>query len=318
MLVRVLAAALLFVTAQASKANDYPNRTVTLVVPLGAGSGTDIMARTLAEGLAEKLGQPFVVENRPGANGIPATDYVGRSSNDGYTLMMGGNTTHSANPHLFRDLKYDPLRDFTPIASIAGAGAVLIVSPKSKMKNIADLVREAKSNPRGMNYGSPNSGAQIATETLKKTFGIEITRVPYRATPQAMTDVIAGAITMTFVDVASALSAVNGGQVRALAITSGKRSPLLPDVPTMSEEGVRNFDLTYWSGLFGPANLPKEVVGKLDGAIKEIMTQEKMLERLTKLGLTPSFIPAANMPSYLRTELDRWGHFVKEAGIEVN
>jgi tripartite-type tricarboxylate transporter receptor subunit TctC len=296
----------------------YPSRGVTIVVPLAAGSGTDIMARILATSLTTKLGKPFTVENRPGANGITAAEYVARQPNDGTTLMLGGNGTHSANPHLSKIIKYDPIDDFTPIARLVTAGGVLVVLPDSPYKSIADLIRDAKRNPGKLTYGAPNAGAQIAGETIKKTMGLDITRVPYRATPQAMTDVIGGTITMTFVDVAGALSNVTSGKLRAIAITSAKRSALLPDVPTMQEAGFKDFDLTYWNGLFGPANLPKDVVATLDRSAGEIMNEPAMQDALRALGLEPSHLPASQMPAYVKTEMDRWGVFVREAGIEPN
>ncbi len=296
----------------------YPNRNVTIIVPLAAGSGTDIMARVLATGLTAKLGKPFTVENRPGANAITGAEYAARQPNDGYTLMFGGNGTHSANPHLSRSIKYDPIKDFTPISRLATAGAVLLVLPDSPYKSMADLIRDAKANPGKLSYGAPNVGSLIASETIKKVMGLDIIRVPYRATPQAMTDVIAGVLTMAFVDVAGALSNVTGGKARALVITSAKRSALLPDVPTMQEAGFKDFDLTYWTGLFGPANLPKDVVATLDRAASEIMGEKAMQDALRALGLEPAHLPAAAMPAYVQAELDRWGAFVREAGIEPN
>lgn len=315
----LIAVASLALSVSVALAQDaYPSRNVTIIVPLAAGSGTDIMARVLATGLTAKFGKSFIVENRPGANAITGAEYAARQPNDGYTLMFGGNGTHSANPHLSKNIKYDPIKDFTPIARLATAGAVLLVLPDSPYKSMADLVRGAKSNPGKLSYGAPNVGSLIASETIKKVMGLDITRVPYRATPQAMTDVIAGVITMAFVDVAGALSNVTGGKARALVITSAKRSALLPDVPTMQEAGFKDFDLTYWTGLFGPANLPKDVVATLDRAASEIMGEKSMQDAVRALGLDPAHLPAAAMPAYVQAELDRWGVFVREAGIEPN
>ena len=315
----LIAVASLALSVPVALAQDaYPNRNVTIIVPLAAGSGTDIMARVLATGLTAKLGKSFTVENRPGANAITGAEYAARQPNDGYTLMFGGNGTHSANPHLSRSIKYDPIKDFTPISRLATAGAVLLVLPDSPYKSMADLIRDAKANPGKLSYGAPNVGSLIASETIKKVMGLDIIRVPYRATPQAMTDVIAGVLTMAFVDVAGALSNVTGGKARALVITSAKRSALLPDVPTMQEAGFKDFDLTYWTGLFGPANLPKDVVATLDRAASEIMGEKAMQDALRALGLEPAHLPAAAMPAYVQAELDRWGAFVREAGIEPN
>ena len=319
-MIQVLLAALGLVAClpSAMAQDSYPGRNVTIVVPLAAGSGTDIMARVLATSLSAKLGKSFTVENRPGANAVTGAEYTARQPNDGYTLMFGGNGTHSAGPHLSRNIKYDPIKDFTPIARLATAGAVLLVHPDSSYRSMADLIRDAKANPGKLTYGAPNSGSQIANETIKKVMSLDITRVPYRATPQAMTDVIAGTITMAFVDVAGALSNVTSGKARGLVITSAKRSALLPDIPTMQETGFKDFDLTYWTGLFGPAGLPKEVVATLDRAAAEIMNETAINDALRALGLEPSHLPAAQMPAYVQAELDRWGVFVRDAAIEPN
>jgi tripartite-type tricarboxylate transporter receptor subunit TctC len=308
----------MLMASAASAQTAYPTRAITLIVPFGAGSGTDVMARTLSDELSKKVGQPVVVENRPGGASIPAAEYVARATPDGYTLFMGGNTTHSANPHLFKELRYDPLKDFTPISRLATAGAVLVVSPKSGFSSIDDVVKAAKADPGKLSYGASNSGSQIAAERIKREYGIDLIRVPYKSTPQAMTDVIAGNLSMTFVDVAAALSAVRGGQVRALAISSAKRTPLMPEVATMQELGVKDFDLTFWNGLFGPAKMPADVIAALSKAAAEIMLTDQMRQRLTALGLSAAPLPASEMDAYMRVELDKWGSYVREAGIQPN
>lgn len=317
-MLRALIAGLFMIAAAQASAQNYPTRPITLIVPFGAGSGTDVMARTLADELGKKLGQSVVIENRPGGSSIPAAEFVARAAPDGYTLFMGGNTTHSANPHLFKELRYDPLKDFTPISRLATAGAVLVVSPKSEFKSIADVVKAAKADPGKLSYGASNSGSQIAAEQINRVGGVDITRVPYKSTPQALSDVIAGHLSMTFVDVAAALSAVKSGQVRALAISSGTRSKLLPDVATMAELGFPGFDLTFWNGLFGPANMPAGIAAKLSDAAAEIMMTEQMTQRLSALGLDAAPLPATQMDGYMRSELDKWGSYVRESGIQPN
>jgi tripartite-type tricarboxylate transporter receptor subunit TctC len=319
MMTRILFTCIALLTAvSASAQTPYPTRAITLVVPFGAGSGTDVMARTLADELSKKLGQPVIIDNRPGGSSIPAAEYVARAAPDGYTLFMGGNTTHSANPHLFKELRYDPLKDFTPISRLATAGAVLVVSPKSDFKSVADVVKAAKADPGKLSYGVSNSGSQIAAERIKRVSGVDIIRVPYKTTPQALTDVISGHLNMTFVDVAAALSAVQGGQVRALAISSAARSKLMPDVQTMQELGYPGFDLTFWNGLFGPAKMPVDIAAVLSKAAAEIMATDQMTQRLSVLGLDATPLPAAQMDAYIRTELDKWGAYVRESGIEPN
>ena len=309
-------AALVLLTAVVAAQTAYPTRTVTLVVVTAPGGGIDITTRELADGLTRKLGKSFVVENRPGANGVTAAEYVARAPADGYTLMMGGNSTHSANPFLFKSIKYDPIRDFIPISRLATAGAVLVVSPKSELRTMADLVREAKAAPDRYNYGAPNPGGQVIGERIKQIAGINILRVPYRGTPQALTDVIGGNLTMTVVDVAAALANVKSGQVRALAITSAKRSMLLSDVPTLQEAGFKDFDVTYWNGMFAPASTPPDVIATLNGAVGELMTETKMQDRLAAVGLDPAYLPHGEMEAYVRGELARWRELIRLAGIE--
>ncbi|MGN6460803.1 MAG: Bug family tripartite tricarboxylate transporter substrate binding protein [Pseudolabrys sp.] len=316
MLRLLLSAVFLTVVSAASAETAYPTRPVTIIVPLAAGSGTDIMARELADGLSKRLNQTFVVDNRPGANGIPAMEFVARSANDGYTLVMGGNTTHSANPHLFKSLKYDPVRDFTPIARLVTASAVLVVSPKGEIRSMADLVKAAKTEK--LSYGASNSGSQIAGERIKQMSQVDILRVPYRTLSQAVTDVIGGSITFTFVDVAAALANVRNGQLRALAQTASVRSSLMPDVPTLQESGYPGFDVTYWNGLFAPAGVPADVVATLSKAVNDVMTEKKVVDRVASLGLDPAYLPQAKMPDYVRDELAKWGKLIEQAGIEVN
>ncbi len=312
------AAALLLVAVPVAADNDYPVRNVTIVVPFAPGSGTDVMARELADELGKRLGKPFIVDNRPGANGLVAAEYAARANPDGYTLFMGGNTTHSANPHLFKMLKYDPVRDFTPIARLATAGAVLVVSPKTDIRSVDGLVRAAKTAPGKLTYGAPDSGSQVAMERIKKMTGIDVTRVPYRSSPQAANDVIGGSISMTFLDVAAALAQVTGGQLLALAISSPTRAPQLPDVPTLQEAGLSGFDIIFWNGLFGPANLPAGITAKLDGAAQEAMQTTLLRNRLTSLGLTSAYLPAAAMGEFVRRELIKWGELIRDADIEPN
>ncbi len=294
----------------------YPNRPVTIVVVTAPGGGMDITARALAERLSHKLAQTFVVENRPGAGGVTAAEYVARSPGDGYTILMGGNSTHSASPHLFRSIKYDPIGDFKPIARLATAGAVIVVSSKSSLRSMSDLVREAKAAPDHFNYGSPNPGGQVIGEKIKQTAGIQMLRVPYRGTPQALTDVVAGTTTLTVVDAAAALGALNSGQVRALAISSAQRSMLLPDIPTLQEQGFVDFDVSYWNGMFVPAGTPSEVVVILERTLRDLMNDHVIRDRFINAGLNPAYLSHEAMDAYVQTELVRWGVFIKQAGIQ--
>jgi tripartite-type tricarboxylate transporter receptor subunit TctC len=314
----IICSALLLSAFPASAQTTYPTRTVTLVVVTGPGGGTDITSRELAERLTRKLGKSFVVENRPGANGVTAAEYVARAPADGYVLLMGGNATHSANPYLFRSIKYDPVRDFVPISRLATAGAVVVVSPGSGLHSMADLLREAKIAPGRYSYGAPNPGAQIVGERIKQMAAVDILRVPYRSTPQALSDVIAGNVTMAVVDVAAALGNMTSGRIRALAITSARRSTLVPEVPTLQEAGFKDFDLSYWNGIFAPAGTPSDVIATLDHAVGELMGENELIERFKSVGLEPAYLPHDQMEPFVRFELAHWGELVRQAGIEPN
>jgi tripartite-type tricarboxylate transporter receptor subunit TctC len=302
--------------APAAAQTDYPNRPITLVVPFGAGSGTDSMARELAQQLSANLGQTVVVENKPGASGLIATEFAARAAPDGYTLLMAGNTTHSANPYLFKTLRYDPIKDFTPIARLATSPFVLVVSPKGDVKSVADLIKAAKAAPGTMTYGAPSSAATVAGETLKQKAGINITQVPYKQTPQAMTDVMGTNTSMAFVDLAAVLTNIKAGNLTALATSGPERTPLLPDVPTMAESGITGTNIIAWVGVFAPANVPPAIRAKLDAAVKQLMSSDKIQNRLVLMGLDPAYMPTGETEAFVKTELARWGEMIKAAGIE--
>jgi len=316
MLRSLLVAALLAATTPAAAQDAYPSHTIQLVVPFGAGSGTDAMARELAQALSNELGQPVVVDNRPGANGMIAAELAAKAPNNGYTLLMAGNTTHSANPYLFKTLRYDPIKDFTPIARLATAPFVLAVDGKGSLKTLPELIARAKAEPGKLSYGAPSSAATVSGETLKQMANINLIEVRYRQTPQAMTDVLGGAINMAFLDLAACLSNLKSGNLRALVTTGAKRTPLLPDVPTMQESGYAGVDIIAWVGVFAPANVPPAITAKLDGAVAKVMASERIQSRLTGMGLDPAYAPAQETSAFIKSELLRWGEMIKKAGIE--
>lgn len=316
-MLRNLLVALLLIAAAPAVAEDvYPSRAIQLIVPFGAGSGTDSMARELAQALSTELGQTVVVDNRAGANGMIAAETAAKAPPDGYTLVMAGNTTHSANPYLFKTLRYDPIKDFTPIARLATAPFVLVVTPKSPFDTLPKLIAAAKAEPGKLSYGAPSSAGTVSGETLKQMAGINLIEVRYRATPQALTDVMGNAISMAFVDLAACLSNVKSGNLRALVTTGAKRTPLLPDVPTMQESGYAGIDIIAWVGIFAPAHVPPAIAAKLDQAVKKVMATERIQSRLTGMGLDPAYAPADETAAFVKSELGRWGEMIKKAGIE--
>ncbi len=248
----------------------YPNRTITLVLPFAAGSGTDTTTRIISQHLSAALGVGIVIDNKPGANGMIAATYVARAAPDGYTLFVTTNTTHSANPFLLKTLTYDPVKDFTPIARTGDLPFMLVINPELPVKSVAELVAYGKANPGKLTYASGSSSSIVSGATFAHNAGIDMLHVPYKSSPPALNDVIGGRISMIFIDVLTGLPHVKGNALRALAVTTKERSPLLPELPSMQEAGVPDFDISSWQGYFAPANTPKEiwraagVVGEID------------------------------------------------------
>jgi tripartite-type tricarboxylate transporter receptor subunit TctC len=270
----------------------------------------------IAQRLEAKLGQPFVVENRPGGSGMIGSAFVAASDSDGYTLLVTTNTTHSAAPALFKKVLYDPIKDFTPIATLERFTSVLVVNPDLPVKTIEELVTYAKSHPRQLEYGFANVSGQIAGEMLKRRTGIDIVAVPYRSTAQGMTDLMAGHIKVMVTGLNTAVPLTNAGKVRSLAMLSHDRSSVLPQVPTFNETVVPGFAMNAWMGVFAPANAPSSVVQVLAGALKEIMSDKDILSKLQHEGLEVFWTGPEEFPAFLQSEMISWGKLVKDAGIE--
>lgn len=296
-------------------AQSYPSRPVKLIVPYGAGTQTDANARMIAQRLEAKLGQPFVVENRAGGNGMIGSAFVATSAADGYTLLITTNTTHSAAPALFKKVLYDPIKDFTPIATLERFNSVLVVSMSLPVNTIEDLVAYAKARPRQLEYGFANASGQIAGETLKRRTGIDIVAVPYRSTAQGMTDVVAGHIKVMVTGLNTAIPLSNSGKVRPLAMFSQERSRVLPHVPTFNETVAPGFVMSAWMGVFAPANAPGDVVRVLAGALKSIMHDAKMQEKLQAEGLEVFWTGPEDFPRFLQSETVVWTKLATDAGI---
>lgn len=246
-------------TAHAVHAQAYPTGSITLVVPFAAGSGTDAVARIVAKGLTDRLKQQVLVDNRAGASGQIAAQYVAGAKPDGYTLMMTTNTTHSANPALFKTLRYDPIKSFAPIARVGELPFALVVNPALPIKSLPELVAYAKANPGKLSYGTPNSTSLVASETINRIAGIKMVGVPYKSSPQALTDLVGSTLDVYVTDLGSGMGMMRSNRVRTLATTNAKGTQLLPGIPPIAET-LKGFDLTSWNGVFGPAGLPKPVV----------------------------------------------------------
>lgn len=303
-------------TVSPALAEAWPTRTVTIVTPFAAGSVTDATARIVGQILQEALGRPVVVENKAGAGGLIAAQAVARAEPDGYTLLLTTNSTHSAAPALFKKVPYDPIKDFTPIARIGSFPSVVVVNPSVKVNTIQELVAYAKANPGKLSYGHGNSTGYIAGEAIKNQAGIDIVHVSYRSNPAAVTDLIAGHIPMMIPDLNNALPQIAEKNMRPLAVLTKARSASLPDVPTLDETVIPGFDLMAWAGLFGPANLPADVVETLARTLKAGLAKPEMLEKLKSSGIEPYWGDTDEFKAYVASELVKWTTVIKAARIE--
>ncbi len=295
---------------------DYPDRPVTLVVPFPAGAGTDAVGRIFATEVGKIIGQQIVVENRPGANATIAAHNVARAKPDGYTLFVTTNTSHSAAPFLMKSVPYDPVKDFTPIARGGNLPFILVVNPKLPVESVQELVEYAKQNPGKLSYASGNSTGIVAGATLANRTGIDMLHVPYKGTPQALTDLIGGQVDLMFTDVTSGLPFVQSGKLRALAVSTAERSSVVPDIPSMQDAGVADFDINSWNGFFGPAGLPDAVTQKLNAAINQVVQDEATKKRLAALGFDAFSGTQDEFAGFVSEQLDLWGKLIKDAGIE--
>jgi tripartite-type tricarboxylate transporter receptor subunit TctC len=314
-LARIAVCGLALVAAPAT-AQHYPARQVTIVVPFGPGSATDSTARVIAQNLQESLGQPFVIENKAGGGGLIAASSVARAAPDGYTLLVTTNTTHSAAQGLFKNVPYDPIKDFTPVARIGSFPTFIAVNINLPVGTIGELVAYAKENPGKLVYGHGNSTGQIVGEALKHRTGANIVRVSYRSNPPAVTDLIGGHIGMMVPDFGLGLPQVRAQKIRALAVPTRERNSQLPDVPTLNETVIPGFDLLSWVGLFAPANTPPQVVDVLARELQKMLARPELKARFIDAGAETFWSGPKEFDAYVRSELIKWTTVIKEAGIE--
>jgi len=306
---------LIFTTFSAIAQNNFPSQNITIVLPFGPGSGTDIVTRMVAQKLSESLGKPVVVENKPGANGSIAAEYVARAKPDGHTLIIGTNSTHGANPALIKEMRYDPIKSFEHINRIAVFTSILVVNPKLPVKNMAELLAYGKNNELTLATG--NASGIVQSETLARQVGWKkLLRVPFKSNPQAMTEVIAGRVDFMFTDIAAAQAQVKAGNLRALAVTSKNRSAIMPELPTIIETGVADYDLSGWNGLFAPAGTPPEIVNKINSEITKIVQMPDVRARILDIGAEPGPMKPAEYAAWVQSEVTKWTKLVKEAGIQ--
>ena len=306
--------AIALATAASAQA-PYPNRNITLVLPFAAGSGTDTTTRIISKELGTALGVSMVIENKAGANGSIAASYVARSPSDGYTLFVTTNTTHSANPYLLKTLSYDPVKDFTPIARTGDLPFMLVINPEIPANSVAELIALAKKEPGKYSYASGSSSAIVSGATFARLAGIDLLHVPYKSSPPALTDVVAGRVSMMFIDVLTGLPHVKGKALKMLAVTTKQKSALLPELPTM-DETVKGFDISSWQGYFGPANLPRDMVTRLNAEIRKIVEKPEIKAQLAERGMEAFAQTPEEFDAFLKQQLVLWEKLITDAGIE--
>jgi len=297
----------------------YPNKPVRLIIGFAPGGGTDVLARALAQQLTESLGQPVTVDNRTGAGGIIATELGAKAAPDGYTLLVGSAAGFAINPNLMAKLPYDPVKDFTPIGLFATLSYAMVVHPSLPVKSVKDLIALARARPGELNFGSAGSGSstQLAIEQFLMQAGVRMTHVPYKGNTPAMTALMSGEVAMVFDPVLTSLPQVKAKRIRALGVSTAKRSALMPDVPTIAEAGLPGYESGNWFGVFGPANLPRAVVERLNAAINKAMTSPEMRERLQSQGAEPLSGSPDDLGRHVQRELAKYATIVKRAGIKL-
>jgi len=292
----------------------YPTKTIRLIVPFAPGSGTDSAGRLLAQALSARLGQQVIVENRAGAFGQIAAELVARSPADGHTLFMTTNTTHGANPHLFNELPYDPIRDFVPIARLGTLPFMLVVTPSLPVKTTAELLALARRQPDALSYAHASSTSLVAMETIKRLGKVSVAGVQYKASPQALVDLMAGRVQVMVADFATAMPQVRAGKLRVLGVTTSQRSRLLPDVPPIAET-LPGFDTTSWNGVFAPAATPPAIVARLEREMLAALARPQVQSRLRDIGFDVDVLDSAAFGRYVREQIDHWGRMIRAAGI---
>jgi tripartite-type tricarboxylate transporter receptor subunit TctC len=297
----------------------YPSRPVKIVVGFTPGTAPDLAARILAERFSEDWGSPFVVEDLPGAGSNIATDHVAKAAADGYTLLMGGNSSLVINPSLYENLSFDPLKDFEPISQVFIAANVLAVPPALPVKTVADLVALAKAEPGKLSYGHAGVGTSqhLAAELFKHMAHLDISAVPYRGTTALLPDLLASRITMSFANIVNVVPLAREGRLRALAITSIRRSTLAPELPTMAESGFPGFEAVPWFGLLAPAGTPKDVLDKLHGETVKVLAMPQVRKKFDELGLEPIGNTPPEFAAIISKEIPEWAKIIKDAGIKL-
>ena len=315
---RTLCVALACALATVARA-EFPERPVKMLVGFSAGGGTDVAARIVAPGLGEALGQTVVVENRSGASGLIAAEAVARAAADGYTLMMGSQTTLAVAPRLYRKYTLDASRDFAGIGLAGTSPLVLVVNPKVAAHSVAELIALAKAQPGKLNFGSGGVGTtpHMAGELFRLTAGINIVHVAYRGEAPAINDLLGGQIPMMFANLSAVIGQVRGGALRAIAVASPKRSPTAPDIPTLAEQGLTGCEVETWFGVVAPAGTPRAVVGRINAEMRRVLALDDTQKRLAGLGMVAAAGSPEDFDAYIKSEIAKWGKVISDADIKA-
>jgi tripartite-type tricarboxylate transporter receptor subunit TctC len=317
-LLLVLAAAAAVCFNAPSYAEEYPTRPVTIVNPFGPGSASDTLCRIIADRLGSALGQPLIVEDRPGADGALAALYVHHQPADGYTLLMATNSPLSADPYLHKDVNYDPVKDFVPVTRVGSFTLMLVVDPKLPIHSVQEMIDYAKANPGKLTFASGNTAGIVAVETIKHETGISVLHVPYKSTPPALEDIMGGRVSMMLADFTTAMPHVTAGTLRPIAVSRIRRSSLFPDLPTMDEAGIKGFNLDTWAGVVAPAGTPPQVVTKLNSELRKIIDTSESQARFKNVGFEAFSSTPQELGDFIKAQLALWGRMIKTANIQLD
>lgn len=301
-------------------AQSYPTRPIKLVVPFPPAGSTDLSARAVAVKLAERLGQPVIIENKPGAGGNIGSDQVAKAAPDGYTLLVGTVGTHAINPSLYSKMPYDHLKDFAPIILLSTTPNVLVVYPGLPVNSVADVIKLAKAKPGELNFASSGSGTSIhlSGELFKSMAGLQMTHIPYKGSGPMQIDLISGNVNMSFDNLTAAIAQIKGGKLKALAVTGATRSPMLPDVPTVAESGLPGYEATSWNAVYAPAGTPKEIIDRLHREIEAILKSPDTRKFFAEQGGDAGGGTPEQLGAFMRAETTKWAKVVKESGAKVD
>jgi tripartite-type tricarboxylate transporter receptor subunit TctC len=318
--IRRLLLAWLVALAAGAQAQPYPSKPIRLVVPFPPAGTTDILAREVGQRLTEVFGQSVVIDNRPGAAGNIGSDLVAKSAPDGYTLLMGTVSTHAINPGLYSKLPYDHVKDFAPVALVARVPNVLEVTPSLPVNSVADLIKLAKEKPGQINFASSGSGTSIhlSGELFKTMAGVDMVHVPYKGSAPALQDLMAGQVQLMFDNLPSSLGQIKAGKLRPIAVTSAQRAPALPDIPTIAESGLPDFEATSWFGVLAPAGTPPEIVQRLNREIDKWLQSPEAKDKLLAQGAVAAGGSPEEFAAYIRSETDKWAKVIKASGAKVD